>query len=52
MKCPKCGNDIDGDVCQECGLRYGSEEWIDEVNRLLEDAAIKDAEEEIEDPRG
>jgi len=44
MKCPKCGNDIDGDTCQGCGLLYESEEWIDEVNRLLETAAEEEPE--------
>lgn len=48
MRCPKCGSVIDGEVCPECGLRRDSEQWIGEVNRRLEDAAIRDADEDEE----
>lgn len=46
-KCPKCGMKYEDGVCPGCGLVEGSEEWIDEVNRLLEIAAEADAMEEV-----
>ena len=47
-KCPKCGTKYENGICPKCGLVEHSEEWIDEVNRLLEKAAEEEAMGEVE----
>jgi|GEM_PF-5763935 len=47
-KCPKCGTEYENGVCPNCGLVEHSDEWIDLVNLLFDEAAEADASGEVE----